>query len=110
MPVEPTKRPTHFDVPYGLASASLTAGKTIVATTGADYHGASIIAGTTARAEVIIYDSISASSGNIVDTFLVATNSDVWIDRFIPVKGKLGLVVSVTGVDARGAIFYNPKG
>lgn len=99
-----------FDVSYGLASASLTAGDTIVSTVGANYHGAAIIAGTTARATIIVYDSISATTGNIVDMFVVEGNDSIWIDRTIPVVAKVGLVIAIAGVGAKGAVFYGPKG
>ena len=98
-----------FDVGYGLASASLTAGLNAVATTGADYHGISIVASAT-KCQVIIYDSASATSGNILDIFIVKTNSDVWIDRYIPVKAKNGITIDVGGAGAIGAVFYGPKG
>lgn len=100
----------YYDIEHGIASASITAGKTIIATTGADYHGISVIAGATAQATVRIFDSISASTGSIIDIFLVDANRNIWIDRFIPVKAKVGLVTSITGVGANGAIFYSPKG
>lgn len=99
-----------FDVTYGISSAALTAGTTIVTTTSANYHGITVIAGSTANAKVVIYDNASAASGNIVDMFLVGADSNKWIDRYIPIQAKKGLVVSLTGVDASGAIFYGPKG
>ena len=98
-----------FDIEYGLASASLTAGKTIVTTTGADYHGISIIAGA-ALCTVTLYDNASATTGNIIDIFVVKTTSDVWIDRYIPVKAKNGLTINVSGAGAKGAVFFGPKG
>ena len=65
------KMPYEFDVPYGLASAAVSGtGITVVATTRVNYHGASIIAGTT-KAAVKIFDNASASSGNIIDAFVV---------------------------------------
>lgn len=109
MPRNNNERSGLFDVAHGLASASLTAGKNIVATTGADYHGISMIASATSCV-VTIYDNASATSGNIMDVFLVKTNSDVWIDRYIPVKGKNGITIDVDGAGARGAVFYGPKG
>lgn len=109
MPKNGNNRSGTFDVEYGLASASLTAGLNAVATTGADYHGISVIAGG-ALCTVTIYDSASATSGSIVDLFLIKTTSDVWIDRYIPIKAKLGLTVDVSGAGAKGAIFYGPKG
>lgn len=109
MPKNDKGRSGMFDVEYGLASASLTAGKTIVTTTGADYHGITIVAGG-ALCTVTIYDNASATTGNIIDMFLIKTTSDVWIDRYIPVKAKLGLTIDVSGAGAKGALFYGPKG
>ena len=109
MPRNNNERSGLFDVSYGLASASLTAGKTIVSTTGADYHGISIIAAG-ALVTVTIYDNASATTGNIMDIFVVKTNSDVWIDRYIPVKGKNGITIDVNGAGAKGAVFFGPKG
>ncbi len=109
MPRNNNERSGLFDVGYGLASASLTAGKTIVTTTGADYHGISIVSSATA-CQVIIYDNASATSGNIIDIFVVKLNSDVWIDRYIPVKARNGITIDVGGAGAIGAVFYSPKG
>lgn len=102
-------RPGMFDIPYGLASAALTDGLTVVATTGAGYHGISIVAGATSTGKVIVYDNASATSGNIVDIIVTKTGGESWIDRYIPVQAKNGLTVSATGT-IDGAIFYSPKG
>lgn len=99
-----------FDVPYGLASVNITTGVTVVATTGGYYHGASVVAGATAKATVKIYDNASTTSGNKVDMFVVATDGDVWIDKYIPVIAKSGLVVEATGTGMDGVIFFVPKG
>jgi len=99
-----------YDVPYGLASTSISSGTTIVTTTGADYHGIAIVAGSTAKAKVTLYDNASSASGRIIDVFVVDSDDSVWIDRYIPVKAKNGIVVSIVGTDASGAVFYNPKG
>lgn len=99
-----------FNVSYGLASVSLTVGTTIVTTTQSAYHGISIIAGGTTGSICKIYDSISAASGNIIDMFITTSGRNTWVDRYIPVQAKLGLVVSLTGTNAEGAIFYGPKG
>ena len=99
-----------FDVPYGLASAKLTAGLTVVTTTAAAYHGISIVAGGTASAKIFVFDNPSATTGNIIDAILVKTADTVWIDRYIPVWAKTGLTIGITGVDAEGAVFYGPKG
>ena len=100
----------YYDMPYGLASAAVTTGFTIVATTGANYHGASIIAGDTIKATCTIYDNASTTSGNIVDVFTVAAGQNAWIDRYIPVVSKNGLVLCLTGTGSSGAMFYGPKG
>ena len=47
MPNNNQIKPGMFDVPYGVASADITTGLTIVATTGGNYHGASVVAGDT---------------------------------------------------------------
>lgn len=99
-----------YDVPYGLASANLTTGKVILCTTGADYHGMSIVAGTTANATVVIYDNASDTTGNRVDLVIVEQNHSVWIDRSVPVKAKNGLVSGISGEGAYGVLFYGPKG
>ena len=99
-----------FDVPYGVASADITTGLTIVATTGGYYHGASIIAGATAKATIKIYDNASTTSGNRLDMFVVATDGDVWIDKYIPVIAKRGICIEATGVGMSGVIFFVPKG
>ena len=99
-----------FDVEYGIASAYLTVGTTVVATTAANYHGITVIAGSTTTARVVIYDNASTASGNRVDMFLVGADSNKWIDRYIPVKASKGLVVSITGTGAEGTVFYGPKG
>jgi len=99
-----------FDVPYGVASADITTGLTVVATTGGNYHGCSLIAGATAKATIYIYDNASTTSGNKLDMFVVKTGGDVWIDRFIPVIAKNGISVSLTGVGSEGVVFFSPKG
>lgn len=99
-----------FDVPYGLASASITTGKTVVATTGGSYHGCSLLPGATAQATVFIYDNASDTSGNILDIIVVTQGKDAWIDRYIPVIAKNGITVKATGAGMQGAVFYGPKG
>lgn len=99
-----------FDVPYGLASADITTGLTIIATTAGYYHGASVIAGGTAKATIKIYDNASTTSGNKLDMFVVKTDGDVWIDKYIPVTAKNGMTVEATGTGMDGVIFFVPKG
>lgn len=98
------------DVDYGLASAAISGtANTIVTTTGANYHGFSMVAGTT-KVTVAIYDNATTTAGNIIDAFIVNAGGAYNVDRYIPVKAKNGLVVSVTGTAAIGTIFYGPKG
>lgn len=97
-----------FDVEYGLASASVTHGKTILATTQANYHGIAVVA-SASNAVVTIYDNTD-TSGTLVDTFIVASNKDVWIDRYIPVIARTGLCVKIVGTGADGVAWYGPKG
>ena len=99
----------NFDVAYGLASANITSGLTIVATTGANYHGISIIGVATDFVTVTIYDNASTTSGNLIDLMQIDTNKSVWVDRYIPVVAKNGIVVDMSGT-GKGAIFYGPKG
>jgi hypothetical protein len=107
--VRPRENTDHFDAEYGLASASLTTGKTVVATTQASYHGISIVASAT-KATIWIYDHASDTSGNLVDLIHVETNKSAWIDRYIPVQARNGLTVKATGAGLEGAVFYGPKG
>ena len=101
---------SYHDIDYGLASASIaTTGLVAIATTGADYHGIALIAGTVA-CTVIVYDSASATGGNIIDIIKVNPGGNAWNDRISPVKAKLGLTISKTGTGASGTVFYNPKG
>lgn len=100
----------YYDVPYGVSSAALTVGTTIVSTTGANYHGISVISGDTAKATTTIYDNASTLSGNLVDLFTTTQANNTWIDRYIPVVAKNGLTISLTGTGANGVIWYGPKG
>ena len=102
-------RPSHFDVPYGIASPDLTVGKTIIATTASDYFGFNLIAAATIG-NIVVYDSIAASTGNRLDFFTIATGESTRPDRFFIVKARKGIVVSVTGAGASAVVFYGPKG
>jgi len=99
----------HYDVAYGLSSARITAGDTIVSTVQANYHGISVIGVATDQVTITIYDNASTATGNIVDIFQVDTQKSVWIDRYIPIVAKNGIVVSMSGT-GQGAVFYGPKG
>lgn len=98
-----------FDIPYGLASAAFTTGKTVVATTQAAYHGVAMTAGTT-NCSIVIYDNASDTSGNVVDIIGVTATGNAWIDRYIPVIAKNGLTIKATGSGLDGTVFYGPKG
>lgn len=105
------EQPRYFDVDYSVSSVALTAtGKKVVIASEADYHGLSMVAGTTAKAVITIYDNSSDTTGNLVDLVTVTAGGNVWIDRYKPVKAKNGLTISVVGVGATGVIFYGPKG
>lgn len=98
-----------FNIPYGLASVNVTSGLTVVTTTGAYYHGMTVIASAT-RTFVYVWDNASATTGNRLDLFAVKSTGDVWIDKYIPVVAKNGITVGVTGTGAVGTIYYSPKG
>jgi len=100
----------YFDVGFGISSVSVSGtGDTIVATLGANYHGVSIIAGTT-RVAVTVYDNAATTAGNLLDAFVVNAGGDFQRDKTIPVIARNGIVVSVTGTGATGVIFFSPKG
>lgn len=106
----PKNNADFFDVSYGLASVAITAtGLVVVATTGGDYHGLSFVAGTT-QCTLTIFDSASATAGNILDIMVVNPGGNVWNDRYKPIRAKKGITVSVVGTGGTGAIFYGPKG
>jgi len=100
----------YFDKSYGLPSVALTSSPVVVCTTGGYYHGIAFIAGSTSSSEIIIYDNASTASGEIIDTLLVDTGKNVWIDRYIPVVAKNGIYVTITGTGFKGALYYSPKG
>jgi len=104
--------PSYFDVPYGIASAALTAGLNAVATTGGYYHGC-VIQASAADCTAIVYDSASATAGNRLD--MVMVDSDIGglfarSDLRNPVKAKNGITVGVSEAGAVGVCFYGPKG
>ena len=100
----------HFDVQYSIASLSLTTAATVVvASTGAYYHGLSILAGT-AAVTVTIYDNSSTALGNIIDIRTTTAGAVVVVDKQNPVYAKAGLVALLSGSIPTGTIFYSPKG
>lgn len=100
----------YFDVGYSLASASITNGIVIVATTAAAYHGFTVVC-SSAGGLFKVFDSISATSGNLIDVVQFGATVNTSSNRFIPVQARKGLVVQViTGTGIQGSIFYGPKG
>ncbi len=107
---EDNMSPRDYDIPYGVASIAVTAtGITIVATTESYFHGFSMIANTV-DTRVVIYDNASGSSGNILDAQMVLSGLSVDADKVNPIRAKNGIVITVTGTEAVGAVFYSPKG
>jgi hypothetical protein len=104
-----TYRPSFFDVPYSIASPTLTVGNTIIATTSCDYMGLAVIA-TSAGATVIIYDNASTALGNRLDVLTVSANVATNPTKSFIVKARKGIVASVTGTGASAVVFYGPKG
>ena len=99
-----------FDISYGISSIGITTtGVTVVTTTGGNYHGIAMMAGTT-KTSVFVYDASAGTTGNIVDVILVVASGTGWSDKYIPVFVKKGLTVSVTGTGAKGVVYFSPKG
>lgn len=100
----------HYDVSYGVSSVAITAaGLLAVCTTGASYHGIRLVASAT-QITIVVYDSASATSGNILDVIRVSPGGNSYDDRFNPVVAKKGITIGVTGGLAKGVVFYSPKG
>ena len=103
-------RPEYQDVEYGVASAAITStGLIVVATTGAKYHGISMIAKST-QVSIIVYDNATGTSGNLLDTMIIRMGGDRQGERTIPVIAKNGITLGVTGSQGEGVVFYGPKG
>jgi len=100
----------YFNVEYGLASAAITAGITVVATTEAAYHGIEIVAGDTAVAVITIYDNSGTAAGNIIERVNVTSADSILNERFRPVMARKGIYIVATGTGLSGTIFYGPKG
>lgn len=99
----------YFDVGYGIASASITAGNLAVSTTRVAYHGIAVLAGS-GPATITIYDAIGTATGNIVDLVFVGATAGTHIDRYIPVMARYGMYLVASGTGLTGSIFYGPKG
>jgi hypothetical protein len=102
-------RQEYFDVSYGIASVSITAGDLAISTTKVSYHGIAIVA-SASSATITIYDAIGTATGNIVDKILVTSNSGTHIDRYIPVMAKYGMYLVASGPGVTGTLFFGPKG
>ena len=100
----------HFDVDYGVASVAITAaGLLAVCTTGGSYHGIRIVASAT-QLTILVFDSASATSGNLLDIVRVSPGGQAYNDQFKPVFAKHGITIGVTGGLGKGVVFYSPKG
>lgn len=101
---------SYHDVPYGVSSVSITAtGLVAIATTGGNYHGIRMVAGT-AKVTVLVFDSASATGGNLLDVIQISPGGANYDDRFNPVVAKKGITLGITGTGATGVVFYGPKG
>jgi len=104
------KNSRFFDVDYGVASVAVTAaGLLTVCTTGASYHGIRIVASAT-QLTILVFDSASATSGNLLDVVRVSPGGNAYNDQFKPVVAKHGITVGVTGGLGKGVVFFSPKG
>ena len=100
----------HFDVDYGVASVAITAaGLLAICTTGASYHGIRIVASAT-QLTILVFDSASATSGNLLDVVRVSPGGNAYNDQFTPVLAKNGITIGVTGGLGKGVVFFSPKG
>lgn len=102
--------PSYFDVGYGLASAPITNGVTIVATTAAIYHGFTVVA-SSAGGLYKVWDSTGTTTGNLVDIILFGATVSTANSLIQPVQARKGLVIQViTGTGIQGSIYFVPKG
>ena len=100
----------HFDIDYGVASVAITAaGLLAVCTTGASYHGIRMVASAT-QLTILVFDSASATSGNLLDIVRVSPGGNAYNDQFNPVMAKKGITIGVTGGLGKGVVFFSPKG
>ena len=98
--------PSHFDIPYGIPSARLTVGTTIITTTGADYHGLVAIV-SSAPITATIYNNTTAS-GVVIDILTVTASTRLLSD--VVVRARIGITIVLTGTNGVGTVFYTPKG
>lgn len=98
-----------FDVPYAIPSARLTASGTvyIVSTTAVDYLGLAIHV-VSAPVTVLLFNSISAGTGALLDAITVTSSTRIVAPLMI--RARIGLVASVTGTTGAATVFYAPKG
>lgn len=102
-------QPSFFDVNYPLASAQITNGGVLITSTAGDYYGFSILT-TSAGATVRIFDATTAS-GKLLDVIIVSANTSTSINRFVPIRARLGIYSSITlGTASQGVVVYSPKG
>lgn len=106
-----SEQPSYFNVKYGKASISLTGTAVlIIATTQSAFHGMAIITTNTEDCTVIVYDSTSSASGNIVGMLSLPSSTGTHYDLNTPTISKFGLVAVKTGTSSKVTIFYGPKG
>ena len=99
-----------FDVAYGVSTVAITStGLISITTTGGDYHGISMTAATTSIS-IVLYDAVTATTGNIVDIVTIGASGYISGDRFNAVHFRRGLTAAVTGTGGKGAILFIPKG
>jgi hypothetical protein len=100
------QRPSYFDISYGIPSVRLTAGNTVITTTGADYYGLLAIV-SSAPVTFTVYNNTTAS-GAVIDVITVTASERVLSDT--PIRARLGISVNITGTNGVGTVFYTPKG
>lgn len=100
----------YYDVGYAVVSVSLTStGLVAIATTGAFYHGISMVADTT-KMSIVLYDSISATAGNIIDVISINAGGQIMADKFNPTVARKGITAGIVGTGGKGVVFFGPKG
>ena len=103
--------PSYFNVKYGKASVSLTGTSAlIIATTGGAFHGIGCITTTGEACTVIVYDSTSAPSGNILGMMTISSATGTQWDLNTPTMAKYGLVAVKSGTLSKATVFFGPKG
>lgn len=97
-----------FNVDYGISSAIIGTGNTIIATTQCAYHGMAVVA-LSNTCTITVYDNKSTGLGNVIDKFTLF-NTSTSRDRNIPIVARNGIVIVATGSGFSGTAFYGPKG